>query len=528
MSTKTIFKQEAREKLLKGINTIADVVATTLGPKGLNVSIAKTDQSGNIYSAVVIHDGINCAKSVVPEDPFENMGATLIREASSKTNDIASDGTSTSMVLARAVVNKGMQYVSSGYNPMIIKKGLDKGLTFIISELDKLKKEIKPDDKESISQIATISADSKEIGELVADSIIKIGQDGLLTAEESKGKGIEVKETSGMEFDQGFLSSYFLLPESTEVNIQHPYVVITDKKLNSVQEILPFLQKLRPLSKEFVIIADEVDGDALTVLAVNKMQGNFDCVAVKAPGFGDRKKGILEDIAVLTGGKVISDKLDDLKTIDPEEYCGHCDSVISTKDSTKILGGKGENIEARIKTLKKEIETANDYDKDLLKERIAKLSGGAIVLQVGGVTEVEMRDKLERVKDAIGSTKAAIEEGILPGGGVALLRISKLLDQVETSNEEEQIGIKILKFALEQPILTLIKNSGEDSSILLRVLDSPADYGFDAVTGEVCSMLDRGIIDAVKVTKSAITNAVSVGEMILTTDVLITDIPDKK
>jgi len=533
MAKQLKFGADARQSLLNGINILADAVITTLGPKGRNVAIDR-----KWGGPTVIHDGVSVAKEIELQDPYENMGAQLIKEAASKTNDIAGDGTTTATVLAKAIANKGMQNVTAGSNPMMIRRGLEKGLNMVISELDKMKKEIKPNDLDSIEQVATISAGDSEIGKIIAQSMVKIGKDGLITAEEGKGLFLETKETSGMEFDQGFLSAYFATnTETMEAVIENPYIIITDKKISSVQEILPLLEKIVKATKNFVIIAEDIDSEALATLIVNKIRGTFNVLAVKAPGFGDRRKAMLEDIAVLTGGTVISEdtgiKFDNVEL----DVCGHADSITSDKDKTRIIGGNGLEVEikARVSQLRAQLsKTDSDYDKEKFQERIAKLVGGAIVLQVGGATEVEMKERLERVKDAIDATKAAVEEGILPGGGVALLKASFKLDSVKTDNAEEQVGIDILKYALEQPIRMLAQNSGEDAGYIFNLIkdkviaDPKSDYGYNAATGLMGSMVKFGILDPAKVTKSALTNAVSVGTMILTTDVLITDAPEAK
>lgn len=533
MAKQLKFGAEARQSLLNGINTLADAVITTLGPKGRNVAIDK-----KWGGPTVIHDGVSVAKEIELENPYENMGAQLIKEAASKTNDVAGDGTTTATVLAQAIANKGLQNVAAGANPMIVRRGLEKGLTAVLKELDGMKKDIKADDKESIEQVATISAGDPEIGKRIAEAVVKVGRDGLITAEEGKGLFLETKETSGMEFDQGFLSPYFATnTETMEAIIDNPYIVITDKKISSIQEILPFLEKLVKLTKNFVIIADDIDGEALATLVVNKIRGTFNVLAVKAPGFGDRRKAMLEDIAVLTGGQVISEDLGiKFDTAEPTDYCGRADSVTADKDKTRILGGAGSeaDVKNRVSQLRAQMsKTDSDYDQEKFQERIAKLVGGAIVLQVGGATEVEMKERLERVKDAIDATKAAVEEGILPGGGVALLKASLVLDGIDTDNDEEKVGLSILKYALEQPIRRLAQNSGEDAGYIFNLIkkevvkDSKSDYGYNAATGKMESMTKSGILDPAKVTKSALTNAVSVSTMILTTDVLITDAPEK-
>jgi len=534
MAKQLQFDQTARQSLLKGINILADAVTTTLGPKGQNVGIDKKWGAPS-----VIHDGVTVAKEIELEDVFENMGAQLLKEAAVKTNDTAGDGTTTATLLAQAIANKGFQNVTAGSNPMMIRKGLEKGLKAILEELDRMKTEIKSNDKESIAQVATISAADAVIGQKIAEAVIKVGRDGLITAEEGKGLDIETRETSGMEFDEGFLSPYFATnTEKMESVIENPYIIITDKKISSIQGILPFLEKLVKITKNFVIISEDIDGEALATLVVNKLRGTFNVLAVKAPGFGDRRKAMLEDIAVLTGGQVISqDTGSKFETIDPVEFCGRANSIVSTKDTTRILDGAGSQVEinARVKQLKTQLDISDsDYDKEKLQERIAKLVGGAIVLQVGGASEMEMKEKLERVKDAIGATKAAVEEGILPGGGVALIKASFALDKVKADTEEEKVGLNILKYALEQPLRKLSSNCGEDQGYVYNKVrdalakDKKSDFGYNASTGEMGSMVEAGVLDPVKVTKSALINAVSVGTMILTTNVLITDIPEEK
>lgn len=532
MAKQLKFGPDARQSLLNGINILADAVVTTLGPKGRNVAIDK-----KWGGPTVIHDGVSVAKEIELEDAYENMGAQLLKEAASKTNDIAGDGTTTATLLARAIVTKGLQNVTAGSNPMIIRRGLEKGLKVVLEQLDSVKKPIDGGDQASIEQVATISSSSPEIGKIIADAIIKVGKNGLISAQEGKGLFLETKETTGMEFDSGFLSPYFATnTESMEASIENPYIIITDKKISSIQEILPLLEKLVKVTKNFVIIAEDIDSEALATLIVNKVRGTFNCLAIKAPSFGDRRKAMLEDIAALTGGTIISDELGIKFDSVDVEVCGHADSVVADKDNTRILGGKGSeaDIQSRVKQLRAQVEkTTSEYDKEKFLERIAKLAGGAIVLQVGGATEVEMKERLERVKDALGATKAAVEEGILPGGGVALLKASLALDSIKTDSIEEQVGINILKYALEQPVRMLAQNSGEDAGYIFNkikeyiVANPTSDYGYNAATGAMGSMFEFGILDPAKVTKSALTNAVSVGQMILTTDVLITDAPVK-
>lgn len=533
MAKQLQFGANARQSLLKGINILADAVVTTLGPRGRNVAIDKKWGAPN-----VIHDGVSVAKEIDLKDPFENMGAQLIKEAASKTNDATGDGTTSSTLLAQAIANKGLENVAAGANPMIVRYGLEKGLKALLVKLDSMKKEVKINDKESIEQIATISAGDNQIGKKIAEAVVKVGHDGLITAEEGKGLEIETKETSGMEFDNGFLSPYFATnTETMEAVIEKPHIVITDKKISSMQDILPFLEKLLKITKNFVIIADDIDGEALATLVVNKLRGTFNVLAVKAPGFGDRRKAMLEDIAVLTGGQVISEdtgaKFD---AIDPVEYCGRTNSVTADKDNCRIIGGSGHksDVQARVAQLRTQMDRSDsDYDKEKLQERIAKLAGGAIVLEVGGATEMEMKEKLERVKDAVEATKAALEEGTLPGGGTALIKAATVLDKVSVDNNEEQVGVNILKYALEQPLRKLAENSGKDAGYVLNKVrdqlakDVKSDYGYNASTDKFGSMRKFGIIDPVKVTKSALINAVSTGQMILTTEVIITDIPEE-
>ncbi len=533
MAKQLLFGDDARQKMLTGVTILASAVTTTLGPKGRNVGLDK-----KFGGPSVIHDGVTVANEIELQDPYENMGAQMVKEAAKKTDDVAGDGTTTATVLAHAIVQKGVQNVTAGANPMMIRKGLEKGMAAVVAHLENNKQEIKATDKAAIANVATISAASSEIGEKIASAVIKVGKDGLITAEEGKGLTLETKLTSGMEFDQGYVSPYFVTDTARmEAKIDKPYIVITDKKITSIQEFLPFLEKLVKLTKNFVIIAEDVEGEAMGTLVVNKLRGTFNCLIVKAPGFGDRRKAMLEDIAVLTGGMVVSEdtgaKWDNS---DPSEYCGQADSVVADKDSCQILGGLGSkaDVSKRVEQLRSQMsKSTSDYDKEKLAERIAKLAGGAIVLEVGAATEVEMKEVLERVKDAIKSTKAAVEEGILPGGGISLIKAISSLDKVKCDNEEEQIGLNILRYALEQPLRKLAENCGEDAGLVVSKVkealakDPKSDFGYNALTGDYGSMLASGVLDPAKVTISALKNAVSVGTMILTTEVLICDIPEK-
>jgi chaperonin GroEL len=527
MAKQLKFSEDARQKLLKGINLLTKAVATTLGPRGRNVAMER-----KWGAPTIVHDGVTVAKEIELEDPFENMGAQLIKEAASKTNDVAGDGTTTATVLAHAIASQGAKNIAAGANPMILKKGIDKGTDAIITEIKKLAKPIK--NKEEKAQVATISAADPEIGAKIAEALEKVGDNGVVTVEESKGLELEIEYKEGMEFDKGFVSAYFVTnSDRMEAEIDSPYVLITDKKISAVSDLLPFLENLVKVTKNLVIIADEIEGEALATLVVNKLRGTFNVLAIKAPGFGDRRKAMLADLAILTGGTVISEdvgrKLDSV-TIDD---CGQADKIWADKDNCRIIGGQGDpaQIQARVKQLKTEIEaTTSDFDKEKLQERLAKLSGGVAVINVGAATEVELKEKQERVKDAVEATKAAIADGIIPGGGVTLLRVRHVLDQVQADSEEEKVGLEILKYALEQPLRAIAKNSGADDGFVLNEIIKSKDpnYGYNALTNKFSSLLQDGIVDPAKVTISALQNAASIAGMVLTTECLIADIPEKK
>ena len=482
----------------------------------------------------VVHDGVTVAKEIDLEDAFENMGAQLVKEAASKTNDVAGDGTTTSTLLTQAIVNAGFKNVTAGANPMILKTGMEKGLEVVVSELKKMAKTIKDAD---VAKVATISAQDEKIGALIAEALTKVGKDGVVTVEEGKGLTMEIEYKEGMEFDKGYASAYFVTnSERMEAEISDPYILITDKKISAIADMLPFLEAFVKVSKNLVIIADEIDGEALATLVVNKLRGTINVLAIKAPGFGDRRKEMLEDIAVLTGGTVISEdtgrKLDNV-TVDD---CGRADKVWADKENARIIGGKGAkaSVQARIANIKRAIdETTSDFDREKLQERLAKLAGGVAVINVGAATEIELKDKKERVNDAVAATKAALEEGIVPGGGVALLKArAALLKFKETLTvKDEQTGVDILYGALGEPTRMIAANAGADAGWVLKSIEESkngADFGFNAMTMQFGSMLTAGILDPVKVTRSAVQNAVSVGMMILTTEALITDIPEKK
>ncbi|QQG47672.1 MAG: chaperonin GroEL [Candidatus Woesebacteria bacterium] len=526
MAKQIKYGDEARKSLLKGIDAVAKAVVTTLGPKGRNVALDKKWGAPSI-----VHDGVTVAKDIELPDPFENMGSQIVKEAASKTNDNAGDGTTTSTLLAQVMAQNGMKNVTAGANPMIVKKGMEKAVISVVQELKKMAKPVK--NQQEIAQVATISAGDEEIGNKIAESLEKVGRDGVVTVEEGKGLQIDIEYKEGMEFDRGYASAYFVTaPDKMESEIENPYILLTDKKISSIQDLLKFLEKFIKISKNLVIIADEVEGEALATLVLNKLRGSFNVLAIKAPGFGDRRKEILEDIAVLTGATVISE--DTGRTFETIEISdlGTADKVWADKENCRIIGGKGDKkeINARVAMIKKQIDASDsDFDKEKLQERLAKLSGGVAQINVGAATEVELNDKKERVKDAVGATKAAIEEGIIPGGGVALLRARKKLETLKGDSIDEQLGIDIVKDALEQPLRHIIKNAGEDDGYILRKIEEEKDkdYGYNVMTSEFGSMTKFGILDPLKVTRSALQNAASVAQMVLTTECLVTDIPEE-
>ena len=536
MAKQIKYGAEARELLKKGVDQLAKAVATTLGPKGRNVALDKKWGAPN-----VVHDGVTVAKEIELQDPFENMGAQLVKEAASKTADIAGDGTTTSTVLAHAIVIEGIKMITAGSNPMVMRRGLDKAGEFVIAELKKMGKAIKQTD---IANVATISAGDSQLGDLIAEALRKVGKDGVVTVEEGKGLSTEIEYKDGMEFDKGYASAYMVTnSDRMEAEIEDPYILITDKKISALNDLLPFLESLVKVSKNLVIIADEIDGEALATLVLNKLRGTFNALAIKAPGFGDRRKEMLEDIAILTGGTVISDETGRKFDSVTLEDCGRADKIWADKDNSRIIGGKGAKtkIAARIAQIKKAIETStSDFDKEKFQERLAKLSGGVAVINVGAATEVEMKDKKERVNDAVSATKAALEEGIVPGGAVALLDISGRMTtkdlEKENASRDEIFGFEIVKKSLESPFVKLMENAGVDAGQLIakaRII-SATGQGFNIMTldsvetAKPVDMLKEGIIDPLKVVRTAIQNAISVAIMILTTEALITDIPEKK
>ena len=527
MAKQLKFSDDARQSLLKGIDVVAKAVVTTLGPKGRNIALDKKWGAPNI-----VHDGVTVAKEIELEDPFENMGAQIVKEAADKTNDVAGDGTTTATLLAKEMTALGMKNITAGANPMVVKKGVEKAVSVVVKELEKIAKPIKS--REEINQVATVSAGDEEIGAKIAEALDEVGRDGVITVEEGKGLTIDIEYKEGMEFDKGYVSPYFVSnPERMEAEVEDAYILLTDKKINSVQDMLPFLEKFVKVSKNLVIIADEVEGEALATLVVNKLKGMFNVLAVKAPGFGDRRKEMLEDIAVLSGGVVISEDTGrSLESIEVADL-GKADKVWADKDNTRIIGGKGSksNINARIALLKRQIaESDSEFDREKFEERLAKLSGGVAQINVGAATEIELNEKKERVKDAVGATKAAIEAGVVPGGGVALLKAKEALNNIKLENDDERVGVEIVKDTMEQPLRWLAKNAGEDDGYVLRkVLEAKSgDFGYNALTGKFGSMTKFGILDPLKVTRSALQNAASVAMMVLTTEGLITDIPEEE
>jgi chaperonin GroEL len=526
-----VFSEDARRKLKNGMNTVANAVGATLGPKGRNVAIDR-----KFGSPTVTHDGVSVAKEIELEDPFENMGAQLLKEAAQKTNDIAGDGTTTSTVLAHAIVNEGLKALEAGFNPMFIKHGIELATATIVEELRKMS--VKIDTKEEIASVATNSAADEEIGNLIADVMDKVGKDGVITVEESKSMQFEQEFVEGMQFDRGYLSAYFITSaDKMEAIITDAYVLINEKKISAAQDIVPLLEKLVQIGKrELVIIAEDVDGEALATLVLNKLRGMLNVLAIKAPGFGDRRKAMLQDIAVLTGGTVISEetgrKLETATLAD----LGRAEKVVSDKENTTIIGGKGKKseIDGRIKEIRAEIDrSTSDYDKEKLQERLAKLSGGVAIIRVGAATETEMKEKKHRVEDALSAARAAVEEGIVPGGEISLINASVKLDKLKADDEEAQVGVNIVKKALEAPIRKLASNAGQDGSVIIDTVRRTAkekgnkNIGYNVLTGKYVDMIEAGVIDPVKVVRGALENAASIAAMILTTDVLITDMPEK-
>jgi len=527
-----IFSEDARRQLKNGIDIVANAVSTTLGPKGRNVALDR-----KFGSPTITHDGVTVAKEIELEDPFENMGAQLMKEAATKTNDIAGDGTTTSTVLAHAIVTEGLKNLAAGSNPMRLKLGIEQATDKIVESLRKMSQKIET--KEEISSVATNSAADTEIGNLIADVMDKVGKDGVITVEESKSMQFETEYVEGMQFDRGYISPYFITDsENMESEIVDPYILIYDKKISAAQDIVPVLEKLVQLGKrELVIIAEDIDGEALATLVLNKLRGMLTVLAIKAPGFGDRRKAMLEDIANLTGGQVISEETGRKLETTSVEDMGRAEKVVSDKDNTTIIGGKGESkaIKGRIDQIRVEIDkSTSDYDKEKLQERLAKLSGGVAIIRVGAATETELKEKKHRVEDALSATRAAIEEGIVPGGEITFINAVSALDKVKLDGEDEAIGVSIVRRAMEAPIRKLAENAGQDGAVIIETVrrlskeQNNKNLGYNVISGEYVDMLKDGIIDPLKVVRGALENAASIAAMILTTECLITDIPVKE
>jgi len=524
---KLAYSEDARKSLRAGIDTLADAVKVTLGPKGRNVILDKKFGPPQVCS-----DGVTIAKEIELPDAFENMGAQLLKEAASKTNDAAGDGTTTSVVLAQAIINEGFRNVTAGSNPMAIKRGIEKAVNAIVAEIKRMA--VPVETRERIGQVASLAAHEDAIGDIIAEAMEKVGKDGVITVEESKGLSDEIEYVEGMQIDRGYISPYFITnSDRMEATIEDPTILITDKKISAVADLLPSLEKLLQVGrKNVVIFAEDVDGEALATLVVNKLRGTLNVLAVKAPGFGDRRKAMLEDISILTGGTVISEETGrKLESATVQDF-GQARRVTATKDETTIVEGRGSEdmIRARINQIKTQIEeTTSEFDREKLQERMAKLSGGVAVIKVGAATEVELKEKKARVEDALSATRSAVEEGIVPGGGVALVRAQRVLDNLGDLVPEEQIGVNIVRKALEQPLKLIVENSGHEGAVVLNEVKKHADdYGYDAEIGEFGPMMERGIVDPAKVTRFALQNAASVAAMVLTTESMITEIPEDR
>ncbi len=527
MAKRLQFDEQARYSLKKGIDAVAGAVKVTLGPKGRNVVLDK-----KFGAPTITNDGVTIARDIDLPDPFENMGAQLLKEVATKTNDVAGDGTTTATVLAQAIVTEGLKNLAAGANPMILRRGLEAGVEAIIAEIKSMSKPVET--REEIAQVASISAADSTIGELIAEVMERVGKDGVITVEEGRGIEMEKEYTEGMQFDRGFISLYMATnPDNTEAELQNPYILITDKKISAIADILPVLERvLQSGNKNMVIIAEDVDGEALATLVVNKMRGAFNVLAIKAPGFGDRREAMLEDIAILTGASVITEKRGLKLENATMRDLGRARLITTTKDNTIIVEGAGSEdaIHARVRQIRALIqETTSDYDREKLQERLAKLAGGVGVIKVGAATEVELKEKKHRVEDALSATRAAIEEGVIPGGGAALIAAIPALDKVVVAAGEETTGLNILRRALEEPLRQIAFNAGQDGAVVVAgVRHSPRGYGFNALTNEYVDMFKAGIVDPVKVTRSALQNAASIAGMVLSTDTLITDSPESE
>ena len=524
MAKQIEFSEPARQSLMAGVDKLANAVKVTLGPKGRNVVIDK-----KFGAPTVTNDGVTIAREIELDDPFENMGAQLVKEVATKTNDVAGDGTTTATVLAQAIVHEGLRNVAAGANPMIIKRGIDKGVDALVDELKRIAKPVNT--AEETAQVAAVSSQDEGVGQMIAEVMSRVGKDGVITVEESQGLGLEQDYVEGMQIDRGYVSPYMVTnADRMEAALENPHILITDKKISAIADILPVLEKLVQVSKTLVIIAEDVDGEALATLVVNKLRGTISVLAIKAPGFGDRRKAMLEDIATLTGGQVISEEVGlrlENVTID---MLGQARRVTSTKDNTTIIEGKGapEAIEARTKQIRAQIEdTTSDFDKEKLQERVAKLSGGVAVIKVGAPTEVELKEKKHRIEDALSATRAAVEEGIVAGGGTAFINALPALDRLQLTGDEKT-GVDILRRALEEPLRQIAYNAGAEGSVIVAAVKGfEAGKGYNAASGVYQDMFQAGVIDPVKVTRSALQNAASIAGMLLTTETIITDLPEK-
>lgn len=525
MAKQILFDEEARRALGRGVDALANAVKVTLGPKGRNVVLDK-----KFGAPTITNDGVTIARDIELEDPFENMGAQLVKEVATKTNDIAGDGTTTATLLAQAMIHEGMKNVAAGANPMIIKKGIDEAVKTLVNEIKAKSKKV--EGQADIAQVATISSANEETGKLIAEAMEKVGKDGVITVEESKTMRTNLSVKEGMQFDRGYISPYLVTDtDKMEATLDDPYILITDRKISAINDILPILEQVVKAGKQLAIIAEDVDGEALTTIVVNKLRGTFKALAVKAPGFGDRRKAMLQDIATLTGGTVISEelgrKLDSVTLAD----LGQAHKMVSTKDETTIIGGKGdkEAIAERVAQIKQQIsQTTSDFDREKLQERLAKLSGGVAVIEIGAATEVEMKDKKYRIEDALNATRAAVEEGIVAGGGTTFLDILPALDKLEVEGDEK-VGVNIVKRAIEEPVRQIAQNAGLEGSVVVEnVKKAGTGIGFNALKNEYVDMLKAGIVDPAKVTRSALQNAASIASMVLTTETLVADKPEKE
>jgi chaperonin GroEL len=528
MSAKEIkYDHKAREAMLMGVNTLADAVKVTLGPKGRNVILEKT-----FGAPAITKDGVTVAKEIELEDKFENMGAQMVREVASKTSDVAGDGTTTATILAQAIYKEGARLVAAGTNPMALKRGIDRAVTLVVNELHKISKPTK--DQKEIAQVGTISANNDaSIGNIIADAMSKVGKEGVITVEEAKGMETTLEVVEGMQFDRGYISPYFVTnPEKMEVSLEEPYILVHEKKVSAMKDLLPLLEQIAKMGKPLLIVAEDVEGEALATLVVNKLRGTLQVAAVKAPGFGDRRKAMMEDIAILTGGQVISEDMGwKLENVTVKEL-GSCRKINIDRDNTTLIDGAGsrEDIEGRVKQIRAQVEeTTSDYDREKLQERLAKLVGGVAVIRVGAATEIEMKEKKARVEDALNATRAAVEEGIVPGGGVALLRCLPVLDETKFEIHDEQLGSNIIKRAVEEPIRQIANNAGFEGSVVAEhVKNQKGAHGFNAETGVYEDLMVAGVIDPTKVVRFAIQNAASVASLLITTEAMVAEKPKKE